>query len=107
MSEDEYEETPECQGCHGDAPDNYSLCESCDAHRAEWLADLERFAAQLDRTLEPWQLELAAEVFASQLEPGSITGRGDIWVAAHLAGSRVGRRFERDGRLNEWGNWPR
>jgi hypothetical protein len=77
-----------------------------DERRAQWRADLERFAAEFGRKLEPWQLDVAAELFVSRLPKASVTGRGDIWVAAQLAGRRVGLDMVADGRLNEHGNWP-
>lgn len=76
-----------------------------DELRTIWRAALERLAGDLGRPLEPWQMDVAAEVFVSRLPEGSVTGRGDIWVAAQLAGQRVGADMFADGRLNERGNW--
>lgn len=77
-----------------------------DERRAQWRADLERLAKDLGRKLEPWQLDVAAEIFVSRLPKASVTGRGDIAGAAHLAAQRVGADMVADGRLNDTGNWP-
>lgn len=77
-----------------------------DERRAQWRADLERLATDVGRELEPWQLDLAAEIFVSRLPRASVTGRTDIWVAAQVAGQRVTEDMMADGRLNENGNWP-
>jgi hypothetical protein len=74
-----------------------------DQRRERWRAALEDFAAGM---LEPWQLDVAAEIFVSPLPKGSPTGRGDIWSTSQAAAARVGERYQADGRLNEWGNWP-
>jgi hypothetical protein len=78
-----------------------------DERRAQWRADLERLAIEVGCKLEAWQLDVAAEIFVSQLPKGSPTGRGDIWVAAQVAGQRVAEDMVADGRLTEVGNWPR
>ncbi len=78
-----------------------------DERRALWRADLEQLAASLGRKLEPWQLDLAAEIFVSRLPRASVTGSVDIWVAAQMAGQRVVKDMEADGRLSSpSGNWP-
>jgi hypothetical protein len=73
---------------------------------ARWVTLLE---LQDIPNLDRWQLELAAMVLSHRFTPPevSITGGATIWSETQMLAAELVETMKRDGRLDEWGNWPR
>lgn len=75
--------------------------------RERWREAVGRIAEELGgRRPEPWQLDVAAHLLS--LRPRhEVTASVQIWSQTQLCASEIVDEMRADGRINEWGNWPR